>query len=188
MGYDIDITTTDSWSNDQKSGAGLQGDEDEFYDRAEIERQMATERSLGVEVPIKLRRSRGIVAVLWVLAALIWLCIIFMIVYGFMEEGELRESLIQGGIFTVFNIFLTAITCAIGRWKLVFDGEGVTCTPVFGAAKRLTYREIQRITIGQRYVIYDSSGSKWTAFGDDSSGAVNAVNLMKAKGVRVDLY
>ena len=140
------------------------------------------------ENPIKLRKSRGIVIFLYVLVAVIWLCIIGMVVFGFMEEGRLGEGLLNGGIFTVFNIFLTTFTCAIGRWKLVFDGEGITCTPMFGAQKRLAYREILRVTIGQGYVIYDSSGSKWIAFGDDSSGAAQAIDLMKAKGVRVDLY
>ena len=109
--------------------------------------------------PIKLRKSRGIVIFLYVLVAVIWICIIAMVVFGFMEEGRLGEGLVDGGIFTVFNTFLTTFACAIGRWKLVFDGEGVTCTPMFGAQKRLTYREIKRITIGQGYVIYDSSGS-----------------------------
>ena len=138
--------------------------------------------------PIKLRKSRGIVIFLYVLVAAIWVCIIAMVAFGFMEEGRLEEGLMDGGIFTIFNIFLTTFACAIGRWKLVFDWEGVTCTPMFGAQKRLTYREIQRITIGQGYVIYDASGSKWIAFGDDSDGAARAISMMKAKGVRVDLY
>ena len=168
--------------------ARLQGDEDEFYDRAEIERLMKTQGPRDAGNPIKLRKSRGIVIFLYVLVAVIWICIVAMIVFGFMEEGRLGEGLLDGGIFTVFNIFLTTFACAIGRWKLVFDGEGVTCTPMFGAKKRLTYPEIQRITIGQGYVIYDSSGSKWVVFGDDSNGAASAISLMKAKGVQVGLY
>lgn len=168
--------------------ARLQGDEDEFYDRPEIKKQMAAQRPQDAGNPIKLRKSRGIVIFLYVLVAIIWICIIGMIVFGFMEEGRLEEGLLNGAIFTVFNIFLTTFACAIGRWKLVFDGEGVTFTPMFGAKKGLTYLEIQRITIGQGYVIYDSSGRKWVAFGDDSDGAARAISLMKAKGVRVDLF
>lgn len=136
---------------------------------------------------IKLQKRSGIHNICYVLVAIIWIATIFTLVYSYVD-GSLRDYLLQVFIFTLVGIFLTAGVCAISRWKLVFDEEGVTYVPMAGAQKRLTYREIQRVTIGQGYVIYDSSGSKWVAFADDSSGALQALNLMKARGVRVDLF
>ena len=52
----------------------------------------------------------------------------------------------------------------------------------------MIYCEITRVTIGQGYVIYDLSGSKWAAFADDSPNALQAIELMKTKGVKVDLF
>lgn len=136
---------------------------------------------------IKLQKRSGILNICYVLVAIIWLATIFTLVYSYVD-GSLRDYLLQTFIFALIGIFLTVSVCAISRWKLVFDEEGVTHVPMVGAQKRLTYREIQRVTIGQGYVIYDSSGSKWVAFADDSAGALQALNLMKARGVRVDLF
>lgn len=136
---------------------------------------------------IKLQKRSGILNICYVLVAIIWIATVFTLVYSYVD-GSLRDYLLQTFIFTLIGAFLTAGVCAIGRWKLVFDEEGVTYVPMAGAQKRLTYREIQRVTIGQGYVIYDQSGSKWVAFADDSSGALQALNLMKARGVRVDLF
>lgn len=136
---------------------------------------------------IKLQKRSGTLNICYVLVAIIWIAAVFTLVYSYVD-GSLRDYLLQVFIFTLVGIFLTAGVGAISRWKLVFDEEGVTYVPAVGAKKRLTYREIQRVTIGQGYVIYDSSGSKWVAFADDSSGALQALNLMKARGVRVDLF
>ena len=136
---------------------------------------------------IKLQKRSGILNICYVLVAITWIATIFTLVYSYVD-GSLRDYLLQVFIFTLVGIFLTAGVCAISRWKLIFDEEGVTYVPMAGTQKRLTYREIQRVTIGQGYVIYDSSGSKWVAFADDSSDALQALNLMKARGVRVDLF
>lgn len=136
---------------------------------------------------IKLQKRSGILNICYVLVAIIWIATVFTLVYSYVD-GSLRDYLLQVFIFTLVGIFLTAAVCAISRWKLVFDEEGVTYVPMAGAQKRITYREIQRVTIGQGYIIYDSAGSKWVAFADDSSGALQALNLMKARGVRVDLF
>lgn len=136
---------------------------------------------------IKLQKNRGIVNLCYVLVAIIWIATIFTLVYSYVD-GSLRDYLIQVFVFTLVGALLTVGTYAIGRWKLVFDEEGVTYVPMAGAKKRLSYREIQRVTIGQGYVIYNPSGSKWVAFADDSPGALQALNLIKARGVRVDLF
>ena len=136
---------------------------------------------------IKLQKRSGILNICYVLVAIIWLATVFTLVYSYVD-GSLRDYLLQTFIFALIGIFLTVSVCAISRWKLVFDEESVTYVPMAGAPKRLTYREIQRVTIGQGYVIYDSSGNKWVAFADDSDGALQALNLMKARGVRVDLF
>lgn len=99
-----------------------------------------------------------------------------------------RDYLLQVIFFALFGAILMVPTRAISRWKLVFDGEGITYVPMVGAQKKLTYHEIHRVTIGQGYVIYDMSGGKWAAFADDSPSALQTLNLMKAKGVRVELF
>lgn len=132
---------------------------------------------------IRLHKNRSLTVIICVLDVIIWIAVIAILFLG-----ESPDDYLLSAFFGVFAIFLTAAICSIARWNLVFDGEGVTYTPMIGAAKRLAYREILRVTIGQGYIIYDSSGSKWAVFADDSTNAMNALNLMKAKGVKVDLF
>lgn len=134
---------------------------------------------------IKLKKQLSLIVILYLFVIIFWivdLALLFISV-----TGE-YEYLLQALLFAAFAVLLTAAVHSIARWKLVFDDEGITYTPMIGRAKKITYREITRVTIGQGYVIYDPSGSKWAAFADDSANAAQAINLMKAKGVKVDLF
>lgn len=132
---------------------------------------------------IKLKKDLTLTVILYILDAIIWIAVIAI---PFLSDSP--DDYLLSAFFGVFAILLTAAVRSVTRWKLVFDGEGVTYTPMIGAAKRLAYREISRITIGQGYVIYDPSGSKWAVFADDSPNALKAIDLMKANGVKVDLF
>ena len=134
---------------------------------------------------IKLQRNRSLTIVLYLFVAIFWIVDLALLFLSITGESE---YLLQALLFVVFAILLTVAVRTVTRWKLVFDEEGVTCTPMIGHAKKLTYREISRITIGQGYVIYDPAGSKWTVFADDSPNALQAIELMKTKGVKVDLF
>ena len=134
---------------------------------------------------IKLKKSRSITVVLYLFVTIFWIVDLALLFISITGESE---YLLQALLFVIFAILLTAAVRSITRWKLVFDEEGVTYTPMIGHAKKLTYREISRITIGQGYVIYDSAGSKWAVFADDSPSALQAIELMKTKGVKVDLF
>lgn len=134
---------------------------------------------------IKLRRNRSMTILLYLFVAIFWIVDLALLFISITGESE---YLLQALLFVVFAILLTAAVRTVTRWKLVFDEEGVTYTPMIGRAKKLAYREISRITIGQGYVIYDPAGSKWAAFADDSANALQAIELMKTKGVKVDLF
>ena len=134
---------------------------------------------------IKLRRNRSMTIVLYLFVAIFWIVDLALLFISITGESE---YLLQALLFVVFAILLTVAVRTVTRWKLVFDEEGVTYTPMIGRAKKLAYREISRITIGQGYVIYDPAGSKWAVFVDDSPNALQAIELMKTKGVKVDLF
>lgn len=134
---------------------------------------------------IKLQRNRSMTIILYLFVAIFWIVDLALLFLSITGESE---YLLQALLFVVFAILLTAAVRSITRWKLVFDEESVTLTPMIGRAKKLAYREISRITIGQGYVIYDPAGSKWAVFADDSPSALQAIDLMKTKGVKVDLF
>lgn len=132
---------------------------------------------------IKLRKDRNIVIVLCLLDAILWIALFATLILGSTGGFELQILFSAAAA-----VLLAAATRSIARWKLMFDENGVSCTPMIGRTKRLAYGEILRITIGQGYVIYDQSGSKWAVFADDSANALQAINLMKSAGVKVDLF
>ena len=134
---------------------------------------------------IKLQRNRSLTIVLYLFVAIFWIVDLALLFISITGESE---YLLQALLFVLFAILLTVAVRTVTRWKLVFDEEGVTYTPMIGRAKKLSYPEISLITIGQGYVIYDPAGSKWAAFADDSPNALQAIELMKTKGVKVDLF
>lgn len=134
---------------------------------------------------IKLRRNRSMTIVFYLFVAIFWIVDLALLFISITGESE---YLLHALLFVLFAILLTVAVRTVTRWKLVFDEEGVTYTPMIGRAKKLAYREISRITIGQGYVIYDPASSKWASFADDSPNALQAIDLMKTKGVKVDLF
>lgn len=132
---------------------------------------------------IKLKKDRSLIIIIGLLDAILWVSVFAMMILA-SSDGYLTAVL----LLAVFAVLLTAATRSIARWKLLFDEEGVTYTPMMGRTKKLAYREILRVTIGQGYIIYDRNGGKWAVFADDSPGALKAINLMKAAGIKMDLY
>lgn len=104
-------------------------------------------------------------------------------------EGQLEPEWLNPVIATILLIPSAILAFKMNRCNLVLNETGLVFTPLFGAARNLTYGDIQKISIGGKtYSIYTTDGKTLIRFDDDyNSNASEIVTFLKSKGVKAEL-
>ncbi len=96
-------------------------------------------------------------------------------------------------ILAIFYAVLFAVSLYMvirgRRCSLTLNDNGLVYTPPLGAEKRLSYQDIQKVSMGGRtYVIYTTDGKKLIKFDDfRTENASKIIAFLKAKGVPTEI-
>ena len=119
-----------------------------------------------------------------IIVALIVLDIALGIIRGTLDQNVF--ALIHT---TVLMLAIIVLIHMMARRKLLFDQNGIIFTPMAGADKKISYREIGKVDIGssKNYTIYLTDGTNFASFLGDADNARDALQRMKEMGVKLQL-
>lgn len=128
----------------------------------------------------------GIVAALLTLIVIRFILAIVMLTYEETQRLSVIVLLTAYGIAAVVLIFLLI---RMRRSHLLLNDNGIIYTPPFGAVRNLSYRDLQKLSMGGRsYILYTLDGKKLVTFDDfRTDNASEIVAFLKAKGVKAEL-
>lgn len=113
------------------------------------------------------------------------------LVWAAQEETAAYTMLLLAvyGIILLGSVFLLIRLVKTRKHKLTLHENGMTYMPLFGAPKALSYRDLQKVSIGGKmYIIYTNDGKKLVTFNDfHMENAREVVAFLKAKGVKTEI-
>lgn len=93
------------------------------------------------------------------------------------------------GLILLGSIFLMIRLIRTRKHKLTLHANDCVYMPLFGAARNLSYRDLDRIDMGGKtYALYSKDGKKLVTFDDfHTENARDIIAFLKQKGVRTQI-
>ena len=103
----------------------------------------------------------------------------------------------EGSVYAITSAVIYGLLCLVciillimfRRSEVVFRGSDILYTPPFGSARTLSYRDLQKVSMGGRsYIVYTNDGKKLITFDDFRTENASAiVAFLKSRGVRTEI-